>query len=1385
MRIKRKITSLGLGCWVVISCLFSSLGASSALANEEQNTHKNTAALNKYKEFKGKNNNINLKNQPYIDGEVLVKFKKRTNKTSLLKKHNYKVKEELPSGITLIEVPKTEQTSSFIKTLSDDANIEIVQPNYLYHPSSIFNDPYSNELWGLHNTGQYINEIRGKSDVDINLPEAWNLIKEKPLNEIIVAVIDSGVQTTHPDLAEHIWTNEAEANGIAGVDDDGNGYIDDLNGYDFFNNDNTVYDEIDGDEHGTHVAGTISATTNNNIGVAGIAPNVKIMPLKFLGPEGGSTFGAIQAINYAKEKGVKISNNSWGGYGDDWFLKETIESSEMLFIAAAGNYGKNNDSLPYYPASYNSSNILSVSAVDSKGNKASFSNYGRTSVDIAAPGVDILSTVPFQTPSFGAAAEIIGPNYKAIFNGFGFENMINFIKRKDAFQKALQFLDATTNSNILLVQDDESDTIHQSYLSIYEELLSDLGYQYQVKTVATNTDGPNLTGFDIVIWFTGDAYGEWPTPTLTENDLSSLDTYLKNGGKLILSGQDAIWWNEYSDLVTQTLGIQFFHEGLPLPSTVMGESGTIYNGEEYEISQVMFADLIDANADSPLGVHTAVNLSYPEFPIGYPQYEYFDGTSMAAPHVTGAVALAMGVNDKFTPEQLIDLTKKTGKTVTGASMTTSKKMVDAKKLIESISPVKLEINELFDSSPYIKGSSDPGAKVTVKDINNKTITSGTADKAGNFNLKLKSKQTADTKFFVRAELGLRTSEQITLIVKQDTVKPELVGKLIATNVSTFAEGIVTEEASIKITISGKTYVGKTDVNGKFKISIGKQAEGTTGVIELTDNAAPANITTINFTIKDGIAPVIKKVNPIYNTSNYIEGEVSESAAIDIFTSPDNKTWSKLNAEPITTDSNNKFKFELLEKLASTTKVKIVATDKDENISKDSLSTVVPDKKAPVIVEPAILEIDDSGEKTIAAKLDEAGTVEVKVNGNSVGDAIITEKDGSFTVTIPKLLPNAKVTFILTDTIGNKTEKTYIAKDATKPIIIQDSIFDVFNTSKLIKGKVSERATVTAAVNGKVISTATTDAEGNFSLTLRNRLATNTNVELKAKDFAKPKGLESDNVTIVIKDDTINPELISISIADNSTTVTGKVSEEAKVQLKVGETALNRTPVSTDALGNFKISIPKQKAGTYVTILITDFAENKIEQNVFVEDKTAPVVVKLEPFYHGTSSFLTGSVNEASTINIYIIGRNGKIEEPVFISGATDSDGKFSIQVEEVLAIGSKLGIIAEDESGNKSATKVITVLKDTAAPTLKVNSIYNDTVVIEGTLNEKGTVTVLVGSEEIATVDTNENNEFSINLNGPLAGRTKVTFICEDTVGNKRTYTQYVKTSAAPVPSAY
>jgi subtilisin family serine protease len=316
----------------------------------------------------------------YTEGEVIVKYKdsnlKASNSKVMYKSYSLETKQKLDSdNLEVVKLPKGVTVDAAVQELKKDKTIESVQPNYIYHFADIPNDQYASMQWGLQ---------------DIGMDKAWNITQGS--SNARIGVIDSGIDINHPDLKDNIWTNPGEIAGN-GVDDDNNGYVDDINGWDFYNNDAKVFDPVNDDLHGTHVAGIIAAEING-IGTVGIAPKVKIVPLKVLGQDGGDTTDVIKAINYAKKLGIKIINCSFGGSSFDNALKDAMQNSGILFVAAAGNDGLNTDISPVYPACYNLPNIISVAAVDNKGSLADFSNYGASSIDVAAPGVNILSTIP-------------------------------------------------------------------------------------------------------------------------------------------------------------------------------------------------------------------------------------------------------------------------------------------------------------------------------------------------------------------------------------------------------------------------------------------------------------------------------------------------------------------------------------------------------------------------------------------------------------------------------------------------------------------------------------------------------------------------------------------------------------------------------------------------------------------------------------------------------------------------------------------------------------------------------------------------------------------------------------------------------------------------------
>ena len=287
--------------------------------------------------------------------------------------------------------------------------IEYIEPNYTLTASAVFpNDPDYGQLWGLNNAGR----INGTDDADIDAPEAGEIRTGSP--DVVIGVIDTGVDYTHPDLINNLWINPGEIPDN-GLDDDGNGFVDDVHGYDFVNNDGDPFDD---NGHGTHVAGTIAAEGDNGIGITGVTWSAQIMALKFLDAFGfGTTFDAIQAIEYAILMGADLTNNSWGGGGFSQPLRDAIAAAGeagQVFVAAAGNFSSDSDAFPSYPAAYDLDNIISVAATDENDQLADFSNFGVISVDLAAPGVDIFSTTPSNNYGFLSGTSMASPHVAGV-----------------------------------------------------------------------------------------------------------------------------------------------------------------------------------------------------------------------------------------------------------------------------------------------------------------------------------------------------------------------------------------------------------------------------------------------------------------------------------------------------------------------------------------------------------------------------------------------------------------------------------------------------------------------------------------------------------------------------------------------------------------------------------------------------------------------------------------------------------------------------------------------------------------------------------------------------------------------------------------------------------
>jgi subtilisin family serine protease len=341
----------------------------------------------------------------YVPGELIVQFRadaaesRRTAALKLVDGQSLRLLRAVAGKGELHHVAAKSrlEMAALVRALQASDAVDFVEPNWIYNTQATSDDTYvvNGTLWGMYSATSTPANQYGIGAVD-----AWAANKTCS-SDVVVGVIDEGMHITHKDLKPNVWANPGEIAGN-GIDDDGNGYVDDVNGWDFDGNNAGVFDG-QGDDHGTHVSGTIAGKGGNAQGVAGVCWDLKLISGKFLGTSGGTTANGVLAIDYMTDLKIRhnlkmvATSNSWGGGGFSQAMMDAIDragAANILFVAAAGNNGQNADVSPMYPAAYTNANIISVANITSTGALSGSSNWGAVSVDIGAPGTSITSTVP-------------------------------------------------------------------------------------------------------------------------------------------------------------------------------------------------------------------------------------------------------------------------------------------------------------------------------------------------------------------------------------------------------------------------------------------------------------------------------------------------------------------------------------------------------------------------------------------------------------------------------------------------------------------------------------------------------------------------------------------------------------------------------------------------------------------------------------------------------------------------------------------------------------------------------------------------------------------------------------------------------------------------------
>lgn len=562
----------------------------------------------------------------YVAHEVLVKFRAAASKATIAAAHaevGGKTIKSFAVGTGVVHQLKLNtdvNVEDAVAKYIQSPAVEYAEPNYIHQLTAIPNDTQLTSLWGLHNTGQTVNGAVGTPDVDIDAPEAWDITTGS--SNVIIGVIDSGIAYDHPDLAANMWTNPGEIPND-GIDNDGNGFVDDVFGYDFRYNDSEPMDPVNltasvtggNPGHGTHVAGTVGAVGNNASGVTGVMQSVKLMALKAGGVDNGLTSAAIaQALAYAINKGARAINASFGRGGacsaTEYAGLSAANAAGVMFIAAAGNANTNNDTVPQFPSGYSVNtpcgpalpNVISVAAITSTGAKASFSNFGANSVQIAAPGVNTNSTKPTSNTqnlllhNFDSNPAGLGYTFGGTNNSWGFTNTASFSPTMSMTDSpAGNYLNNTDSTAIGPV----FSTAGQRGCRLESRMR--LATQLNIDGIETSASGDGGTTFEFQSGWSGSTGGQFLAFTL----------------------------GELSDRKPNArFGFNFLSDG-----------STVADG--------VYLD--DVRAYCVSGTPSAAT-----------DYQFLAGTSMATPHVTGVVGLLLAANPNLTVAQIRNAILNTG-----------------------------------------------------------------------------------------------------------------------------------------------------------------------------------------------------------------------------------------------------------------------------------------------------------------------------------------------------------------------------------------------------------------------------------------------------------------------------------------------------------------------------------------------------------------------------------------------------------------------------------------------------------------------------------------------------------------------------------------------------
>ncbi len=667
------------------------------LRQAENPSLKNRAAGLAAGKIKNKMGAGRTKGKDYVEGEILVKYKKnrvnletaagRTRALNFNRAKALEKKEEAKRiNVSLLKIKDNKTVEEKMAELKNDPDVEYVEPNYKRYPALInSDDTYGALLWGLDNTGQTIIgpygadggsyvSTTGNVGADISAPEAWDIGEgANATSSVIVAVIDTGVAYNHPDLADNMWDGSA----CVGADDNG----DPLNGgcqhgYDYEDNDRSPLPTYS--SHGTHVAGIIAAGKNNGKGVIGVAPNAKIMALKY----DFTVADEIKAIDFAMQNGAKIINASWGAYSSSSLEFEAISrfgAAGGIFIAAADNESSDNDEAAhFYPSDYELDNIISVAATDQNDNLAVFSNYGAVSVDVGAPGANIYSAVADAVVMSETFESVITPNIPAGWTKGG--------ATRNLWQT--RFLGGAMGN---VLYGDGSRIV--GALNKADAFVDSLSYDLSA-----------ATGAAIDFWTACDTeYTGYETGQIIYDYMA-----LEYSGDGVNFDEIFRWYEPFLDWLngdSSEVGSAIYHfADVPIASDYFT------NNFKFRLRWV------DASPSRSVEGCLIDDIKITKYSDGSDeQYGYENGTSMAAPYVAGLMALIEGYNPNLSPAQVKNIILTTGDALDSlAGKTVTGKRINAQKALQAANPdiALLAVDKDALTDDVIKGANIDLSNIT-------------------------------------------------------------------------------------------------------------------------------------------------------------------------------------------------------------------------------------------------------------------------------------------------------------------------------------------------------------------------------------------------------------------------------------------------------------------------------------------------------------------------------------------------------------------------------------------------------------------------------------------------------------------------------------------------